>query len=150
MATLDSHGRDLYSRAVFRGEPTATAAPSKWKPLVRGIAAVALGAAVAAPLVRKRLKLPTAVTGAALAAGPPALAVLAPRTRTRDAALYTLQMWGFLMAHELPYDRPERLERRLRIRYPVKADRFLGGGTLPNTRLQRALEGLGRRNALDR
>jgi hypothetical protein len=113
-------------------------------------AAAALGAAFAAPLLRKRLKLPTAVTTAAMAAGPPALAVLAPRTRTRDAALYALQMWGFVIAHNLPYDNPEALERRVRVRYPIRIDRAIGAGTLPNTRLQRALEGLGRRNAVDR
>ena len=114
------------------------------------MAAAAIGAAFAVPLVRKRLKIPTAVTAAAMAAGPPALAVLAPRTRARDAGLYALQMWGFLMAHELPYDKPEALERRLRVDYPIRFDRALGGGTLPNTRLQRALEGLGRSNRLDR
>jgi len=114
------------------------------------VAAAAIGAAFAVPLARKRLKIPTAVTTAAMAAGPPALAVLAPRTRARDAGLYALQMWGFLMAHELPYDKPEALERRLRVDYPIRFDRALGGGILPNTRLQRALEGLGRSNRLDR
>jgi hypothetical protein len=114
------------------------------------VAATALGAAFAVPLLRKRLRVPAAVTTAAMAAGPPALAVLAPRTRTRDAALYALQMWAFLMAHELPYDDPKALERRLKVRYPIRADRAIGGGTLPNTRLQRALQGLGRRNPLDR
>ena len=136
---------------MFRGDPTAPRrAPSKWRPLVRAVAAAALGAAVAAPLLRRRLKLPTAVSVAALAAGPPALAVLAPRTRTRDAALYALQMWGFVIAHNLPFDDPQALERRLRVRYPIRIDRAIGAGTLPNTRLQRALEGLGRRNAIDR
>ena len=117
---------------------------------MRGVAAAALGAAVAVPLLRKKLRIPAAVTVSALAAGPPALAVLRPRTKTRDAALYALQMWGFLMAHELPYDKPEALERRLRIRYPIRLDRLIGGGQLPNTRLQRALAGLGRRNPVDR
>lgn len=76
--------------------------------------------------------------------------MLRPRTRTRDAALYALQMWAFLAAHELPYDDPEALRRRLRVTYPVKADRRIGAGRLPNARLQKALAGLGRRNALDR
>jgi membrane-associated phospholipid phosphatase len=110
----------------------------------------ALGAAFAVPLLRRRLRVPAAVTTAALVAGPPALAVLAPRTRVRDAGLYALQMWAFLMAHELPYDDPEALRRRLRVHYTVRADRVLGGGRLPNARLQRALAGLGRRNPADR
>ena len=56
-------------------------------------------------------------------------------------------MWVFTMGHELPYDDPEAARRRLRVRYPIRADRLLGGGELPNVRLQRALAGLGRRNA---
>lgn len=129
---------------------SAADARSKWRPLVRGVAAAALAGAIAAPIVRRRLKLPPAATMTAMAAGPPALAVLAPRTRKRDAALYALAMWAFLMAHELPYDDPEALRRRLRIRYPIAADRMIGAGRLPNARLQQALAGLGRRNVVDR
>jgi hypothetical protein len=114
------------------------------------VAAAALTAAVAAPLVRKRLKLPAAATVAAVVAGPPALAVLKPRTRKRDAALYALQMWAFLHCKDMPHDDPAALRRRLRIDYPNRADRALGGGVLPNVRLQRALAGLGRGNPLDR
>jgi membrane-associated phospholipid phosphatase len=123
---------------------------SKWRPLVRGVAAAAFASAIAAPILRRRLRLPAAATMTAMAAGPPALAVLAHRTRKRDAALYALAMWAFLMAHELPYDDPEALRRRLRIRYPIAVDRVIGGGRLPNARLQRALAGLGRRNVVDR
>jgi membrane-associated phospholipid phosphatase len=114
---------------------------SRLRTAVRVGAAVAVGAAFVAPLVRKRLKLPTAVTIGALAAGPLAIAVLAPRSKKRDVALYAQQMWGFLQAHELPYDKPDALEARLRIGYPIKIDRAIGGGVLPNTRLQRALRG---------
>jgi membrane-associated phospholipid phosphatase len=123
---------------------------SNLRPLVKGVAAAALAAAIAVPLVRKKLRLPAAVTIGAVAAGPPALAVLRPRSRGRDAALYALQMWGFLNAKDLPHDDPELLRRRLRIDYPIKADRVLGGGELPNVRIQRALAGLGRANVLDR
>src|SRR4029453_5294469 len=63
---------------------------------------------------------------------------------------YALQMWAFTMAHELPYDDPEALEARLRIHYPIRSDRAIGGGRLPNPRLQKALAGLGRRNVIDR
>jgi membrane-associated phospholipid phosphatase len=117
---------------------------------VKGVAAAALAAAIAVPLVRKKLRLPAAVTIGSVAAGPPALAVLRSRTRTRDAALYALQMWGFLNAKDLPHDDPDLLRQRLRIDYPINADRLLGGGELPNVRIQRALAGLGRANALDR
>jgi membrane-associated phospholipid phosphatase len=118
--------------------------------LVKGVAAAALGGAVAVPLLRKRYKIHPAVTIAALAAGPPALAVVKPRSRVRDAGMYALQMWMFLIGHELPYDDPDNLRSRLRVGYPIRADRVIGGGALPNVRLQRALAGLGRRNVIDR
>jgi membrane-associated phospholipid phosphatase len=117
---------------------------------VKGAAAAALAAAFAVPLMRKKRRIPPAVTTAALAAGPPALAVLSPRTRLRDAGMDALQMWLFVMGHELPYDDPERAESRLRVGYPIRVDRAIGGGELPNVRLQRALTGLGRGNVVDR
>jgi membrane-associated phospholipid phosphatase len=94
---------------------------------------------VVIPLARKRLRVPKPVTVASVVAAPAALAVLAPRTRTRDVAMFTLQMWAFVVIHELPYDDPDELRRRLRIHYPIRADRALGGGELPTARLQRAL-----------
>jgi membrane-associated phospholipid phosphatase len=117
---------------------------------VKGAAIAGLVSAVAVPLLRRKLKIPASVTATALAAGPPALAIFGRRTRLRDAGMYALQMWMFTLGHELPYDDPEAARRRLSVRYPIKADRFLGGGQLPNVRLQKALAGLGRRNAVDR
>ncbi|MDP9228443.1 MAG: phosphatase PAP2 family protein [Actinomycetota bacterium] len=114
------------------------------------MAATALAAAFVVPLARRRFGIHPAVTAMAVASGPPALAVLRPRTRQRDGALYMLQMWGFLNCKDLPYDDPEALRRRLRIDYPIRIDRALGGGELPNVRIQRALAGLGRANLLDR
>jgi hypothetical protein len=117
---------------------------------VRGVASAALAAAFAVPLARKRLNIPPAVTTAALAGGPLALAVLAPRTKARDAGLYALQMWGFLSAKDMPHDDPEALRERLRVTYPVRADMAIGRGELPNVRLQRAFEALGKGNPMDR
>ena len=117
---------------------------------VRAAAFTCVAAAIVVPLVRRRLRVPAPVTVVACASGPLALAVLWPRSKKRDVALFALQMWGFTMAHELPFDDPERLRARLRTRYPIQLDRLLGGGRLPNVRLQRALAGLGRANALDR
>ncbi len=99
----------------------------------------AIGAAAAAPFLRRRWSIPAPVTVATVAAAPLALAVLQPRTKRRDVALFALQMWAFTVAHELPYDDPERLRERLRTRYPITIDRIVGGGRLPNARLQRAL-----------
>jgi membrane-associated phospholipid phosphatase len=111
---------------------------------VRAGALGAIGAAAAVPLLRRKLKVPAPVTVAACAAAPLALAVLQPRTKRRDVALFALQMWAFTVAHELPYDDPERLRRRLRTRYPIVVDRAIGAGRLPNARLQRALARLPR------
>ncbi len=106
---------------------------------VRAGAAAAIGAAVAVPLLRRRARIPAAATIAAVAAGPLGLAVLRPRSGKRDVVMYMLQMWAFTMAHELPYDNAERLRARLRIHYPIVADRAIGFGQLPNVRLQRGL-----------
>jgi membrane-associated phospholipid phosphatase len=117
---------------------------------IRAGAATAIGAAIAAPLLRKRLRLPAPVTIAACAAGPLAVAVLQPRSKKRDVALFALQMWGFIMVHELPFDQPERLRARLRSHYPIKTDRLLGLGALPNSRLQRGIARFPRAQAVDR
>ncbi|MGN6587881.1 MAG: phosphatase PAP2 family protein [Solirubrobacterales bacterium] len=111
---------------------------------VQAGAVTAIGAAAAVPLLRRRLRIPAPVTVAVVAAAPPALAVLRPRTKRRDVALFALQMWAFTVAHELPYDNPERLRSRLQTRYPIAVDRIIGGGRLPNTRLQRTLPRLPR------
>jgi membrane-associated phospholipid phosphatase len=116
---------------------------------VRAGAFTAIGAAVAVPLLRRRLRIPAGATVAACAAGPLALAVLQPRSKRRDVALFALQMWAFTVAHELPYDEPERLRARLRTRYPIRADRLIGGGRLPNARLQRAFSRLPRVGAVN-
>ena len=41
-----------------------------------------------------------------------------PQSRTRDAAVYALQMWAYIVMHELPYDDPARLERARARRLP--------------------------------
>jgi membrane-associated phospholipid phosphatase len=104
----------------------------------------AVAAAVAVPLLRKRLRVPAPVTIGACAAGPLALAVLYPRSRKRDVALYAMQMWAFIMIHELPYDDPDRLQGRLRSRYPIVVDQAIGLGRLPNVHLQRGMARLRR------
>ena len=117
---------------------------------VRAGAAGAIAAAVAVPLLRRRLRIPAPVTIAACATGPLALAVLYPRSHKRDVGLFALQMWAFTMVHEIPYDDPDRLRDRLRTRYPIVADRAIGLGRLPNARLQRGLSRLPGVGILDR
>lgn len=120
--------------------PTAfkTRIPSA-RTAVRFSAAGALAAAVVVPHVRRRLRVPASVTVASTVAAPLAIAVLWPRSKKRDLGLFFGQMWAFAVSHELPYDDPDRLRKRLRIVYPIKVDRWIGRGVLPNARLQQAL-----------
>jgi len=98
--------------------------------------AVVLGAA--APLVRRRLGLTPPVVTAAAATAPFALAVAARRSHLRDVAVVCLQMNAYVANYEMPHDDPERQAARVKVRYPIVADRILGLGELPGLRLQRA------------
>ena len=111
---------------------------------LRAAAATALAAGVAAPLVRRRLKLPPPVVSATAAAAPFALCVLVPRSRARDVGTCVLQMWAYVATYKMPNDDPAALEARVRVAYPVKFDRFIGAGTTPTLRLQRLLGTPGR------
>ena len=73
---------------------------------VRAGACACVAAAVVLPLLRRRLRIPAPVTVAACVSGPLALAVLRPRSKRRDVALFAMQMWAFTMVHEIPYDDP--------------------------------------------
>src|SRR6202000_2032175 len=117
---------------------------------VRAGAAATPGAAFALPLVRKRHRIPNPVTLAVSAAGPLAVAVLAPRTRKRDVALFAMQMWAFTVVHEMPYDDPGKRPPRLYPRSPIQVDERIGFGRLPGSRLQTMLAGRRHSAALDR
>jgi membrane-associated phospholipid phosphatase len=103
---------------------------------IRAGAWALVAAGVAAPVVRRRVKLPGAAVLGTAALALPALTVAMPRNRLRDAALCGLNMWAYLAAYELPHDDPERLEGRVRIDYPIAVDRVLGLGVPPTVRLQ--------------
>jgi hypothetical protein len=114
---------------------------------IRAAAATALVAGLAAPLLRRRLRLPPAVTIATAATAPFALTVLAPRSRARDVGTVCLQMWAYLAAYQMPNDDPAALEARTFVSYPVAFDSWIGRGTPPTLRLQRAF---GRSNGFAR
>ncbi|MEX0621026.1 MAG: phosphatase PAP2 family protein [Solirubrobacterales bacterium] len=124
----------------MRWRTPSSAARDRKRSALRVAGFAALAAAVVVPHVRRQLRLPTSVTVASTVAAPAAIAVLWPRTKARDLALFGAQMWAFAVTHELPYDNPERLRRRLRIDYPIKADRWIGRGRLPGSMLQRSLQ----------
>jgi membrane-associated phospholipid phosphatase len=103
---------------------------------IRAGAWALVAAGVAAPVLRRRVKLgPAAVLGAAGLAVP-ALAVATPRSRLRDAGLVGLNMWAYLAAYELPNADPEALAARVKIDYPIAIDRIIGLGVPPTARLQ--------------
>ena len=95
---------------------------------------VAVGVAV--PLVRRRARIAPPLVTAAAAAAPFALSVAVPRSRKRDVAMCALQMYAYTVTYVMPHDDPDALERRVHIDYPVRVDRVLGLGVIPNLRLQ--------------
>jgi hypothetical protein len=115
---------------------------------LRLLAWTAVAAGIALPLARRRLRLPHAVSALSAAAAPVGLAIAVPRSRKRDVGLYALQMWAYIVVHELPYDDPEKLERRAHIDYPIDFDRIVFG-TEPTAALQRVLARPGRSTLLD-
>ncbi len=109
-----------------------------------------VAAGVAAPITRRRLKLPPAVVLGTASLAPVALCTATPRSRARDAAVCGLNMWAYMAAYEMPHDDPERLAARVRVAYPLKIDRALGLGVPPTVRLQRAFSAPGQVNRFER
>jgi membrane-associated phospholipid phosphatase len=95
-------------------------------------------AGVAAPLVRKRVNAPAVVLQGVAFGAPLGLCVAVRRSRARDVAVCTLQMWAYLAAYKTPHDDAEAQAGRVRVDYPILADRALGLGELPTVRLQDA------------
>jgi hypothetical protein len=117
---------------------------------IRAAAWALVATGVAAPALRRRLSLPSGAVLGAAAAAPVALSVAMPRSRRRDGAICALQMWAYLAAYEMPYDDPDGLRQRVRVRYPIAADRVLGLGEIPGARLQRHFSRPGRVRRLER
>jgi membrane-associated phospholipid phosphatase len=104
-------------------------------------ATVVVGAT--APLARKRVRAPAVLVQAVAFAAPVGLCVAVRRSRARDVATCCLQMWAYVAAYKHPHDDPEAQRTDTHFRYPIVADRVLGGGELPTVRLQRALARVG-------
>jgi hypothetical protein len=112
--------------------------------VLRRLALGAAAAGVVAPVMRRRLRLPPAVTSVVAWQTPLAVALAFPPSRARHAAVYTSQMWAYVVHYEMPNDDPEALLRRVHVGYPVAIDRVIGLGEVPTVRLQRALGREGR------
>ena len=63
--------------------------------------------------------------------------------------MYALQMWAYFVHYDMPDDDVDALLRRLRVDYPIRADRALGLGRCPTTRLQQDLGREGHLGLLD-
>lgn len=112
--------------------------------ILRAAAACAVACGAAAPVLRRRLRLPPPIVSLLAWQAPAALVVAVPRSRARDAGVYLLQMWAYTAHYQMPADDPERLGRRVLVRYPIVIDRAIGLGEVPSVRLQRALGEEGR------
>jgi len=106
---------------------------------IRAAAWGVVAAGVAAPLVRKRLRAPAIVPQTIAFAAPIGLCVAVRRSRARDVAVCALQMWAYVAAYKSPHDDEATQAEKVRVSYPVVADRVLGLGELPSVRLQRVL-----------
>jgi membrane-associated phospholipid phosphatase len=107
---------------------------------VRALRTLAWGAVcvgVAAPLLRHRLRLRRPLVSALAWQTPAAVHLAMPPSRLRHAAVYGAQMWAYYVHYDMPDDDPQALLRRLRVDYPIRADRALALGTCPTVRLQR-------------
>jgi PAP2 superfamily len=92
-----------------------------------------------APLLRKRVSIPPILAQTIAFTAPIGLCVAVPRSRTRDVAVCTLQMWAYLAAYKAPHDDESAQEKRVLVDYPIAVDRVIGLGQLPTVRLQRKL-----------
>src|SRR5450755_4977004 len=117
---------------------------------IRATACALVAAGVAAPVVRRRAKLPPIAVLSTAALAPAALMVAVPRGRARDLGVCMLNMWAYLAAYEMPHDDPGRQAARVRIEYPIVIDRVLGLGVPPTVRLQRRFSTPGAVNGFER
>jgi PAP2 superfamily len=108
-------------------------------PALKAAAWGMVAAGVAAPLARKRVDAPPLLVQAVAFGAPLGLCVAVRRSRTRDVAACALQMWAYVAAYKSPHDDEAAQAQRVRVDYPILADRLLGLGELPSVRLQRTL-----------
>ncbi|MBA2504781.1 MAG: phosphatase PAP2 family protein [Thermoleophilaceae bacterium] len=105
----------------------------------RKLAIAAVAAGVLVPPLRRRLRLPAPVVSVLAWQAPYALTLALPRTRARDAGVYALQMWAYFAHYQMPADDPDNLLERLKVRYPIRADEWMGRGEAPTIRLQKRI-----------
>ncbi len=127
-----------------------TGRPLRISRAIRAGAWALVATGVIAPVLRRRVKLPPAAVMASASLAPVALTLVMAPSRRRELAVCTLNMWAYLAAYELPHDDAEHQARRVRIDYPIDADRVLGLGVPPTMRLQRGFSTPGSINRFER
>lgn len=96
-------------------------------------------AVVAISAGRRRVGLPRPVTIPVASAAPLAVVVALPPSKWRSAAVWATYLWLFNVAHQVPFDQPDKIKQRVRVRQSVRLDTAIGGGAPLALRLQRAL-----------
>lgn len=117
--------------------------PVHWAILAYILIVVALGA------VRRRVGLPRPVTIALASAAPLAMVVALPPSKWRSAGVWAAYLWLFKVAHQVPFDEPDKIKQRVRVQQSVRLDSVLGAGVPLSLRLQRALRDPPRLTRLD-
>jgi len=105
--------------------------------------------AVVAAGVRRRVGIPRPVTITLASAAPLAIVVALPASRWRAAAAWATYLWLFKVAHQVPFDEPGKIKKRVRMRQSVRLDSVIGAGAPVALRLQRALRDPPRLTPLD-
>ena len=135
--------------AIARLRPGGTSARRAARARLRpGFLAYAAGV-IALSAARRRLALPRPPMVPVASTVPLAVGAAVPPGRLQYAATWAAYVWLFKVAWEIPYDKPEKLERRLHVRYPIRVDAAIGAGVPPGLRLQRALRDPRRLTRLD-
>jgi PAP2 superfamily protein len=99
--------------------------------------------------VRRRVGLPRPITIPVASAAPLAVIVALPPSKGRSAAVWATYLWLFKVAHQVPFDQPDKIKERVRVRESVRLDSVIGVGAPLGLRLQRALRDPPRLTMLD-
>src|SRR5581483_2576250 len=135
----DRGARDGGGALGARDRPRVASRRVRLSKAMRATAWGMVAAGLAAPLLRKRVSAPPVAMQAVSFAAPLGAAIAMRRSPRRDIAVCALQMWAYLAAYKTPHDDEEAQRARVKVAYPIRADRVIGLGELPSTRLQHLL-----------
>lgn len=102
---------------------------SGWK-AVRWPILAYVPAIVALAGIRRRIGLPRPITIPLASAAPLAVVAALPQSKWRSAAVWATYLWLFKVAHQVPFDEPDKLSDRVRVRHSVRLDSVIGAGQI--------------------